>query len=204
MLMFVFSSCVKWSATPAKTVYCRDPSFFSFFARFIFDVILAFMASDLEMWNAINVVSVLVFLLIWNLITTWCALCSLNNVQKNQFNNHLLVELVFYNNSPAFFIWLKLKKPPARWDDFCVWISSRYCSSVKTIQKNFFTKLNFLSCTPPHWHGFFLWFLHLRLVLLFLINLIENYKTKCLPRGLNPEMVFINSEEVQSHIRIKW
>ena len=35
----------------------------------------------------------------------------------------------------------------------------------------------------------FLWFLHLCLVLLFLINLIENYKIKCFPRGLNPKLL---------------
>ena len=31
--------------------------------------------------------------------------------------------------------------------------------------------------------------LHLRIVLLFLINLIEKYKIKCLPRGLNPKLL---------------
>ena len=51
---------------------------------------------------------------------------------------------------------------------------------VLRLFKNFFTKL------------FFYDLLHLRLVLLFPINLIENYKIKCLPRELNPETHYRN------------
>ena len=142
-------------------------------------------SSDLEMWNAINVVSVLIFLLIWNLITTWCVLCSLNNVQKN----HLLVEMVFYIYSPAFFSYVTvITTCSLRWLLCMNFFTLLFL--VKTIQKIFY-KINFL------------WILHLRLVLLFLINLIENYKIKYFPgdwtQKLTTEMVFINWKIFRCH-----
>ena len=53
-LIFDFSSIVKCFATPAKAVSCRDPSFFSFFARFIFDLLLEFMMPEMELRYAKN------------------------------------------------------------------------------------------------------------------------------------------------------
>ena len=116
-LIFVFSSSVKWSATPAKTVSYRDPSFFGFFARFIVDIILALMVflvgtkkcnkflvelikkscvvlticlqipRNAQNSKAHMLKLVLEIFLIFNFFE--CA-------EKNQFNNHLLVEKVFH------------------------------------------------------------------------------------------------------------
>ena len=75
----------------------------------------------------------------------------MKEIVKNQFNNHLLVEM------DEFFIIIHL-----------------------LVEMTFVYEFRYV-IVP---HGlFFLWFLHLRLVLLFLINLIENYKRKYLPLG---------------------
>ena len=86
----------------------------------------------------------------------------MKEIVKNKFDNHLLFSYVIVIITCSL-----------RW--FLCMNFFTLLFLVKTIQKNFY-KINILR------------FLHLRLVLLFLTNLIENYKIKYLPWGLNPEI----------------
>ena len=120
------------------------------------------------MWNLLYTSDVKLKMLKWrwffthlkctwmNILITTCFF-HMKEIVKNQFNIHLLVEMIFYKDSPAFYmIEIVITTCSLRWF-LCSWIV-------------------------------FLWFLHLCLVLLLLINLIENYKIKYLPWGLNPEI----------------